>query len=68
MTSIEHLWNEVDCLMRMYEKKSTNKKDLWEKLQKIGYSIEVHAVRKLIMFMLQRVADVYQAKGGYTQW
>jgi hypothetical protein len=54
--------------MRMYEKKSTNKKDLWEKLQKIGYSIEVHAVRKLIMFMLQRVADVYQAKGGYTQW
>ena len=65
---IEYLWNEVDCCIRMSEKKPINKKDLWETLQEIWYSIEVDTVRKLIMSMPKRVADVYQAKGGYTRW
>jgi hypothetical protein len=53
---------------------------LWEKLQKIWYSIEAHIVQKLIMsmpqkllmFIKQKVAmhngstNVYQAKGGYA--
>jgi hypothetical protein len=68
LNSIEHLWNEVDHCMKMSKKKPTNKKDLWEKLQEIWYSIEVHIVRKLIISMLQRATDVYQAKGGYTWW
>lgn len=68
LNPIEHLWNEVDRRMRMSEKKPTNKKDLWEKLQEIWYSIEIDTVRKLIMSMPERAADVYQAKGGYTRW
>jgi hypothetical protein len=68
LNPIEHLWNEVDHRMRMSEKKLTNKKDLWKKLQEIWYSIEVHILRKLIMPMPQRAIDVYQAKGGYTRW
>jgi hypothetical protein len=68
LNPIKHLWNEVDCRMRMSEKKSTNKKDLWEKLQEIWYSIEVHTLKKLIMSMPQRTVDVYWAKGGYTWW
>jgi len=52
----------------MFERKPTNKKDMWEKLQEIWYSIEVHTMRKLIMSILERVVDVYQAKGGYTRW
>jgi transposase len=64
----EYFWNEVDYRIKMSEKKSTNKKDLWEKLQEIWYSIEVHIVRKLIMSMLQKAADVYQVKNGFTQW
>ena len=68
LNPIEHLWNEVDCCMRMSKKKSTNKKDLWEKLQEIWYSIGVDTMKKLIVFMPKRVANVYQAKGGYTQW
>ena len=31
--SYRHLWNEIDRRMRMFEKKPTYKKDLWEKLQ-----------------------------------
>jgi hypothetical protein len=54
--------------MRMSEKKPINKKDLWEKLQEIWYSIEIHTMRKLIMSMPQRVVDVYQGKGGYIRW
>ena len=46
--------------------KCTKKKDLWEKLQEIWYSIEVDTVKMLIMSMHEIVADVYQAKGGYT--
>lgn len=68
LNPIEHLWNEVDRRMRMSKKKPTNKKDLWEKLQEIWYSIEIDTVRKLIMSMPERAADVYQAKGGYTRW
>ena len=45
--------------MRMSEKKPTNKKDLWKKLQKIWYGIEVDIVRKLIMSMLERTSDIY---------
>jgi hypothetical protein len=68
LNPIEHLWNEVDRCMRMFEKKLTNKKDLWEKLQEIWYDVEVDIVRKLIMSMPERAADIYKAKGGYTQW
>jgi hypothetical protein len=68
LNPIEHLWNEVDCRMRMSEKKPTIKKDLWERLQEIWYSIEVHTVRKLIMSVPQKAVDVYQAKSGYTRW
>ena len=32
---IEHPWNEGDHHMRMSEKKPTNKKDLWKKIDKI---------------------------------
>ena len=46
--------------------KRTNKKDLWEKLQEIWYSIEVDTMKMLIMSMHERLANVYQAKGGYT--
>ena len=49
LNSIGHLWNEVDFWVRMFEKKLTNKKDLWEKLQEIWYSIEDHIMRKLII-------------------
>ena len=65
---MKYLWNEVNCCMRISEKKSINKKVLEEKLQEIWYSIEVHTVRKLIMSMPQRIIDVYQVKGGYTRW
>ena len=68
LNPIEHLWNEVNRCMRMLEKKPTNKKDLWGKLQEIWYSIEVDIVKKLIMSMPERAVDVYQAKGGYTRW
>ena len=34
----------------------------------IWYSIEVDIVRKLIMSVPKRVANVYQAKGSYTRW
>ena len=68
LNPIEHLWNEVDRRMRMSERKPTNKKDLWEKIQEIWYSIEVDVVRKLIMSMPQRATDVYVAKGAYTRW
>ena len=54
--------------MRMSEKKPTNKKDLWEKLQEIWYGIEVDIVKKLSMSMPERASDVYQAKGSYTRW
>jgi hypothetical protein len=50
---VEHLWNEVDCHMRMPEKKSTRKNNLWEKLQEIRYNIDVHIVRKLIISTTQ---------------
>ena len=68
LNPIKYLQNEVDRRMKMSEKKPTNKKDLWEKLQEIWYSIEIDTVRKLIMSMPERAADVYQAKGGYTRW
>jgi hypothetical protein len=66
LNPIELLRNEVDCGMGMSEKKLTNKKNLWEKLQEIWYSINIHIVKKLIMYMLQKVVDFYQAKGDYT--
>ena len=63
---MENLWNEVHYCIRMSQNKPTYKKDLWEKLQEIWYNIEVDIMIELIMSMLQRVKDVYQAKGGYT--
>ena len=68
LNPIKYLWNEVDCCIRMSKMKSTNKKELLEKLQEIWYSIKVDTIRKFIMSMLERVAYVYQAKGGYIQW
>jgi hypothetical protein len=52
----------------MSKKKPINKRDLWEKLQEIWYSIEVFSVKKFIMSIPQKVANVYQAKGGYMWW
>jgi hypothetical protein len=65
LNPIEYLWNEIDHYMRMSKKKPTYEKDLWKKLQEIWNSIEVHIVRKLIIFMPQRVVNVYQARSGY---
>ena len=50
--------------MRMYEKKPTKKKDLWEILQEIWYDIEVFIVRKLIFFVFEKTTGVYQTKCG----
>ena len=43
-------------------RKSTNKNDLWEKIQEIWYNIEVDVDKKLICLMPQRALDVYQTK------
>jgi transposase len=68
LNPIEHLWDEMERRLRNSGENPTSKEDLFKKLLAVWEKIDVETVRKLICTMPQRIADVIQAKGGYTRW
>ena len=68
LNPIEHLWDEVKRRLGSLPTRVANAEDLWEKIQSIWNAIDVQICTKLIETMPDRVRDVLEARGGYTEW
>jgi hypothetical protein len=65
---IKHLWNDVDHWIRILNVEIRGKDALWEYISQIWNETALETCTKLIELMPERIWDVIDAKGGYTQW
>ncbi|GES85653.1 IS630 family transposase [Rhizophagus clarus] len=68
LNPIEHLWNDIDCQIRALNVEIKGKDALWEYVSKIWNETLLETCTKLIETIPERIQDVINAKGGYTQW
>lgn len=66
LNPIEHLWDELG--RRVQEKKHSNKRELWESLQKEWTNITEDSINRLIESMPRRCAAVIASKGMATKY
>lgn len=64
LNPIENLWGELK--RQLSKLPCSNKKQLWENIQKAWYNIPVETCRKLISSMPKRIEAVLKNRGGYT--
>ncbi|KAJ8507400.1 hypothetical protein ONZ45_g10230 [Pleurotus djamor] len=68
MSIIEHVWDQVDALVRARNPLPTNKDQLWEALQEEWNNFPMAALEKLYESMPRRVTALLRAKGGSTKY
>ncbi|GBC01519.1 hypothetical protein RclHR1_04210005 [Rhizophagus clarus] len=68
LNPIEHLWNDVNCQLRVLDIEIRGKESLWEHISQIWNEMALETCTKLIKIMLERIQDVINTKGGYTRW
>ena len=64
LNPIENFWGELK--REISKLPCSNKKELWENIQKSWYNIPVETCRKLISSMPRRIEAVLKNNGGYT--
>jgi transposase len=68
MSIIEHVWDQVDTLVRARDPLPTNKEQLWQALEEEWYNFPMESLQKLYESMPRRIAALVKAKGGATKY
>ena len=68
MNIIEHVWNQLDALVRARNPLPRNKEELWVALQEEWTNFPKAALDKLYKSMPTRVAALLKARGGHTKY
>jgi len=68
MNIIEHVWDQLDTLVRACNPLPHNKEELWVALQEEWYNFPMVALSKLYESMPHRVAALLKARGGSTKY
>ena len=68
MNIIEHVWDQLDALVRARNPLPTNKEQLWVALQEEWENFPRKALETLYESMLRRVAALLKARGGSTKY
>ena len=67
LNPIEHLWWYLKKRLNSYETEPISIHELWERVEKEWNAIPPGECIKLIDSMMDRVAELLAAKGGYTK-
>ena len=67
LNPIEHLWTVIKNSVRASEP-LTSVEHLWERLERVWWSIEPDQCRRLVQSMPDRIRAVIKARGGYTRF
>jgi len=68
MNIIEHVWDQVDTLVRTRDPLPRNKEELWVALEDEWANFPQSALDKLYESMPRRVEELLNAKGGHTKY
>ena len=68
LNPIEHLWRYLKMKLNAYENEPSSIHELWTRIEKEWEAIPASQCLKLIDSMVDRVAAVLDAKGGYTSY
>jgi hypothetical protein len=68
MSIIEHVWDQLDALVRARNPLPRNKEELWAALQEEWANFPRAALDKLFESMPRRVAALLKARGGHTKY
>src|SRR6266576_6083970 len=68
MNIIEHVWDQLDALVRACNPLPHNKEELWIALQEEWANFPMAALSKLYESMSRRVATLMKARGGHTKY
>jgi transposase len=68
MNIIEHVWDQLDALVRARNPLPRNKEELWVALQEEWANFPQAALDKLFESMPRRVAALLKARGGHTKY
>jgi hypothetical protein len=68
MNIIEHVWDQLDALVRACDPLPRNKEELWVALQEEWANFPQVALDKLFESMPRRVAALLKARGGHTKY
>ncbi|TFK17687.1 hypothetical protein FA15DRAFT_604599 [Coprinopsis marcescibilis] len=68
MNIIEHVWDQLDALVRSRNPLPTNKEQLWEALQEEWYRFPKAALDKLYESMPRRVEALLASRGHATKY
>ena len=68
MNIIEHVWDQLDALVRAWNPLPCNKKEMWVALQEEWANFPMEALGKLYESMSHCVAALLKARGGHTKY
>jgi len=68
MNIIEHVWDQLDHLIRARDPLPRNKEEMWEALQEEWNNFPKEALDKLYESMPCRIAALKQARGNHTKY
>lgn len=68
MNIIEHVWDQLDHLVRARNPLPRNKDEMWAALQEEWYNFPKERLDKLYESLPRRVAALKTAKGGHTKY
>lgn len=68
MSIIEHVWDQLDTLVRARSPLPHNKKEMWQALQEEWANFPKQALDKLFQSMPRRIEALLKARGGHTKY
>jgi len=68
MNIIEHVWDQLDALVRARSQLPRNKEEMWEALQEEWENFSQSSLDKLFESMPRRVGALVKARGGHTKY
>lgn len=68
MNIIEHVWDQLDALIRARNPLPRNKEEMWEALQEEWENFPQASLDKLFESMPRRVGALLKARGGHTKY
>jgi len=68
MSIIEHMWDQLDALIRAHDPLPRNQEEMWAALQEEWDNFPQDKLDKLYESMPRRVAVLVKAQGGHTKY
>lgn len=68
MSIIEHVWDQLDALIRARNPLPRNQEEMWKALQEEWYNFPKEKLDKLYESMPRCVAALVKARGGHTKY